>query len=494
MKHEKIQEALEEIHPQHISEAASYRKKNPLRWISPVAAMLAVAILVGAFWRPLQKTPPTTDPTVTQPTDFTPPQNFQGTLTPVALPQIQSPALLSSPQYPQMAPYATGEGYSAWVDSQRSIHYHDLGYADSLRDYFSKISATVLKEQNGNAVFSPLNIYMALAMLAETADGESRRQILTLLGAEDLDALRKQAEQVWRTHYYNDGLATSMLGSSLWLDENCVFNASAVEALSRYYYASVFQGDLSSKAMEETLHRWLNANTGDLLSDQVAGISFPPEAIFSLATTLYYQVQWQDGFHEASNITAPFHAPTGDTQATYMRTTDLYGPYYWGEDFGAVSLGLRDGSRMWLILPDEGKSPQDLLQSGHAMDMVLGSDYSQKKSMIVNISVPKFDISSDLKLKEALMTLGITDVFGKDADLSAILPEEEGAYVSDIQHAARLMMDEEGVTASAYTVIMVAGAAMPPTEEIDFTLDRPFLFVIESSDGLPLFAGTVVTP
>ena len=50
------------------------------------------------------------------------------------------------------------------------------------------------------------------------------------------------------------------------------------------------------------------------------------------------------------------------------------------------------------------------------------------------------------------------------------------------------------MTAAAYTVMMEAGAAEPPDEEIDFTLDRPFVFAITSQDGLPLFIGIVNTP
>ena len=38
---------------------------------------------------------------------------------------------------------------------------------------------------------------------------------------------------------------------------------------------------------------------------------------------------------------------------------------------------------------------------------------------------------------------------------------------------------------------LASGAAMPPEEEIDFVLDRPFAFIITGLDGLPLFAGTV---
>ena len=39
-----------------------------------------------------------------------------------------------------------------------------------------------------------------------------------------------------------------------------------------------------------------------------------------------------------------------------------------------------------------------------------------------------------------------------------------------------------------------AGSAMPPEEIIDFILDRPFLFVIATYEGVPLFTGVVNEP
>ena len=41
---------------------------------------------------------------------------------------------------------------------------------------------------------------------------------------------------------------------------------------------------------------------------------------------------------------------------------------------------------------------------------------------------------------------------------------------------------------------MEAGAAAPPKDEMDFVLDRPFLFAITGTDGLPLFVGVVNQP
>jgi len=173
-----------------------------------------------------------------------------------------------------------------------------------------------------------------------------------------------------------------------------------------------------------------------------------------------------------------------------------YGPYYWGDDFGAVSLRLEDGSNMWLILPDEGKTPADILASGHALRLALGGwlETGAQKSLRVNLSLPKFDVGSDLRLEEALQSLGISTVFDPEAaDFSPILPDQ-AAWLDRVNHAARVKVDEEGVEAAAYTVMMAAGAAMPPEDEMDFILDRPFLFFITSRDDLPLFAGIVNEP
>ena len=72
----------------------------------------------------------------------------------------------------------------------------------------------------------------------------------------------------------------------------------------------------------------------------------------------------------------------------------------------------------------------------------------------------------------------------------------EGVFVSSAAHAARVKIDEEGCEAAAYTVEYTSNTAAPmaPEEEIDFVLDRPFLFAITGNDGLPLFVGVVNVP
>ena len=109
--------------------------------------------------------------------------------------------------------------------------------------------------------------------------------------------------------------------------------------------------------------------------------------------------------------------------------------------------------------------------------------------------MPKFDIAEDRKLCEVLKSLGVQKVFeAGQANLGGLLTHEKGAYVSDVLQGARIIVDEKGVKAAAYVAIPLYGAGPPSGDIIDFVLDRPFLFVLRSRDGLPLLAGVVNAP
>ena len=239
---------------------------------------------------------------------------------------------------------------------------------------------------------------------------------------------------------------------------------------------------------------WLNEQTSNLLKDQVQDIKLPANTLLALATTIDYQVQWSNEFNKDYTVAKPFHGVNGDTSEAFMEKV-YTGYYYWTENFSAVSLSLLDGSSMWLFLPDEGVSPEEI--TADVMDFLANDhqDGIDRKFLEIRLSLPKFDICGEAELSEALKKLGVTDIFDSSrADFTPIYPEENGAAVNAIQHAARVHIDEQGVTAAAFTVIRTYGVAMPPEEHVDFILDRPFMFVMESKDGLPLFTGIVNEP
>ena len=118
-------------------------------------------------------------------------------------------------------------------------------------------------------------------------------------------------------------------------------------------------------------------------------------------------------------------------------------------------------------------------------------NWSQTQRARVNLSLPKFDVSSDLDILDTLAQLGMTDVMdGTKSDFTPLTTANDSLELTQAKHAARVKIDEDGCEAAAYTILSVCEtAAMPPEEIVEFTLDEPFLFAITGADGLPLFVG-----
>ena len=243
--------------------------------------------------------------------------------------------------------------------------------------------------------------------------------------------------------------------------------------------------------MTQAIRGWLNEQTGGMLNDAVSDVAPDASTLMALYSTVWFKGRWDNEFNKQLNDTRTFHAPSGDVQAEFMNQS-FDRSYYWGEDFGAVKQPFVSGCDMWLILPDEDKSVSDVLDSGNYLSLLTdGYDYENSRTMKVNLALPKFDVTSTIDLREGLTELGITDVFSENADFSELCSSE--LYVNSARQSTRVTIDEEGCTAAAFTEMLLCGSACPPEniQEIDFMLDRPFLFVITGLDGQPLFVGTV---
>ena len=417
---------------------------------------------------------------------------------------------LAKAEYPEMHPYPdeakytspTGnfdndgfhKEYTAWRESKAAQREQYDGYNDNMSSYYTALVREMIGRGEENTAFSPLNIYLALSMLAEITDGSSREQILKLLGIDTIEELRKKADALWNANYCNDGAYISILADSLWLRDDMEYNSETVKALAEIYHASAYRGEMGSEAFNNAMRAWLDEQTGGLLKDNIASLEFTPETILSIASTVYFRAKWNGRFNAANTKQETFHAVSGDILCDYMHKSQSM-TYYWSEKFSAIKLSFEGGGGMWLILPDENISFEDLLSDSKVFELCSGAQWDDSKSIIVNLALPKFDFTSKYDLKNTFKDLGITAVFdSSESDFSPIIVNSDDVSVSQAEHTARVTIDEEGCTAVAYTVMATAGASMPPPDEIDFILDRPFMFVITGNDSSMLFIGTVARP
>ena len=356
---------------------------------------------------------------------------------------------------------------------------------------FSSETAAKIFAEGENTVYSPVSLYMALGMVTELTEGQTKRQVTNLLGVSDSEALRQWTQSLWRQLYRDEKDSALWLGNAAFLNEAMTFHKEPLEVLAEDYYASSYGLPMGTSGADKTIAAWLNQQTNDLLTDDTGAIRTEKRDLLRLYNTIYYKAAWQAEFFGGATAEDIFTAADGTEQKTDFMHISIEGsPVRKGEGYRCASLHLKDGGEMTFYLPDEGVTVEELLQR----ENFLGEELAVPTHVVrVNWSVPKFDLHDSLKLNDALQALGVTDAFDKNkADFSPLT--EQTAYVESVNQAARVKIDEEGVEAAAYTEVDTNAAAAPPQEmpEEEMNLNRPFLFVIWK-DGAPLFVGAVQT-
>lgn len=248
--------------------------------------------------------------------------------------------------------------------------------------------------------------------------------------------------------------------------------------------------------MNRQLLTWINAMTGNILEGQTADMEMDPDTAFALVATVNFRADWSEGFTKSKTAPGTFHSSAGDVTVDFMRHEDANKEslFYWSDQYGAVCRPLTDGHTMWLILPDEGYTPQSILQSSDYLTMVMHPDeWSAQKEVCLNLFLPKFDVCSQSDLVDSIKNLGVDDIF--DSAISDFTRISSGASVAaqQMDHSLRVFIDEVGVSGAAYAYTD-GYLSMPDDETVCMNLNRPFLFVVTTQDGLPLFIGIVDEP
>ena len=373
----------------------------------------------------------------------------------------------------------------------------DYVLPSGVMDFTAVSLDTFFNEEKGdNLIFSPVNMYMALSMLAETTEGETRDQIMKALGCDSIDQVRERAQALFNQCFENEDGAISYMGNSMWLGDGFDYAKETMDAISQYYNGSVMSGSMGSSEYNEALQAWINAMTGDLLKEQTSGIEMDPTTVLALVSSLYFKGSWGETFKEGDTSEDTFHGKNGDEQVDFMHQTLSHGVIYDADHFSAMSLSMSEGNHMWIILPDKDVEMSDLVRDEQVFKLITSAgNWESVRNGIVTLSLPKFDLTSDLDIIEGLQSMGIEDVFSfEKADFAPLFEDGKkpgDMAVTEVRHAARVKVDEKGVEAAAYTEMMVKLASALMGDLLEFNVNKPFMFVISNSYEVPLFMGMV---
>lgn len=364
-------------------------------------------------------------------------------------------------------------------------------FIESMQKFGAKTSSMLLTESGTNQTYSPISFAYALGVLGSGASGQTARNIAKALETSTMTAASKGLSWFYTTHYDDHEGSVLKIANSLWLQEDYPIKEEFAKNAAEQFYASAYSVDFSEQATADAMAKWISEQTSGLLNPTFQA---NPDQIISIINTLYFEGAWVDSFDAANNTEETFTLEDGsEVDATYMNRTFQGATYYETDDYTLFEVPFEGGQTMKFVLPKEGNALEALLDQESLGQILSEQEESSVRYADVNFKLPKFSFDSEFDLNEICKALGLEELLEGKADLSGIT--DERVSLSSVKQESHVEVDENGCKAAAYTKMDIMRMSMPvPMEQYDFSLDRPFLFVIESQDEAPLFVGTVYNP
>ena len=370
----------------------------------------------------------------------------------------------------------------------------DGKYLADIRTFAARAGRSVL-DSSSTTAYSPTTLYTALSMVSELADGSSLKALLRALGAEDTGELRANSGNLWRYLCTNPDMKQSgkvMLANSMWLNQSYTFNEESLQNLADHYYVASYTGDMQ-RTIPRRASEWVRRQTNGLLDCQIK----PDDATMAvLLSAIYFYDDWEEPFKESRTTDGWFWTADEErVDCNYMHRTQEHWAYYQGEGVTASVQYFKNGGKMLFILPDDGKSPADVLNNPALTESLLDWEELDKEEAKVEWAIPRFTLSDTIDLQEGLTALGLGELFDSGANPLPGLSDEVPAYIGQAEQGTAISIDEKGCEAASYVEIAAeAGSALPQEEPVRIHLSSPFVFAILSDNDVPLFLGVVNNP
>jgi serpin B len=354
----------------------------------------------------------------------------------------------------------------------------------------------VLRTEPGNLFISPYSISTALSMLLAGTRGDTAQELGGALGVGgDLEA--------W--HVGRNRLELELIAlSGLELPDNpdavpltleptngffgrtgYPFKQPFLDTLAANYGAGAQSVDFSrSEEARAAINEWVAQRTRDRIQELLPQGFVDSMTVAVLVNAIYFKANWLQTFNPDMTRAADFHLLDGGVSDVQMMRSNNKMQYAAGDGWQAVELPYAGGASMLVIVPDVGQFGAIEAALDATFIDSLGDAMSEHQ---VLLGLPRWETESELDLIPPLEALGIELIFG-GGDLTGIA--DAGLFVSGVQHAANITVDEKGTEAAAATAIAVRENAAPP---VTLNVDRPFIYLIrDDANGEILFLGRLI--
>ncbi len=357
--------------------------------------------------------------------------------------------------------------------------------------------------QDENPVLSPVSAYLALSMAGCGADGTTKEEFYNVLG-NDMMALSDDMMNILPA---KGDLLNLSIADSAWIDDAFIVDDTWLGTVRSLMDAEAFQTDLSTENTMNEINHWIENKTNGLI-DKMLSEPLDEQARLALFNTVYFKGKWEIPFEANDTCKEDFYLYKGQGATEQVDMMNLYETNldYIANDFAeGVILPYQKNddscceNMAFVALKPIGneniREVYDKLTNEVIVDFLVN-----KQTELVNLKLPKFEITFDKELNECLSNMGLAECFDVEKanfDRMGKTQSGDNLYISLVHQKAKIIVDEEGTEAAAVTeVIMACGAAIvEPQYPKEVYFNEPFVYMIMDLDKeLPLFIGILDNP
>lgn len=338
-------------------------------------------------------------------------------------------------------------------------------------------------------VISPLSVSYLMGMLANGADGDTQKEILTSLGVGDvtLQTLNESYRALLNSTATADKQTTINIANYIAADKHFSLKSNFRNTVGKMYDAGVESLDFSSSKTVDKINQWCSKQTNGMIPKIVDQLSASDVAV--LMNAIYFEGTWETPFEKELTKEENFRGYTRDIKRVQMMHQEDGFSYLSNNTFEAVTLPYGNRTyNMTVLLPKEGVSIEEMMKQLDAQK--IGSLYRDMEKCVVDLKLPKFTTSTEVVLNDAISKLGAPSIFTGAANFKNM--SDASIFISKMLQKAKIEVSEEGTKAAAITAGMVAMTALNPNEprHVKFHANRPFVYIItERQTGAIFFIG-----
>ena len=350
-----------------------------------------------------------------------------------------------------------------------------------------------------NPVYSPVSAYIALSMVGYGADNNTYAEFEEIFGSD----MANVSSSIMKA-YHNEGkIFKLLLANSAWIDDDFSVNKKWIENVEEGFNSDIFNTNLSGEKTMKKMNSWIEDNTKGMIQ-RMLETPLGDDSKLALFNTVYFKSRWETPFEVTATHKKKFYLEDGKGEIEVDTLNASYENFdYIKNDFadGIILNYNTEDSGLNLayvaIKPTNESSIRDVCSK--LTIEVIDKMIENRKTELVNLSLPKYSITCDQVLNEILKKQGLSDAFDSEkADFSKLgsTSNDKKIYIDLVRQKSKIIVDEEGTEAAAVTeVIMTEGCALIEEKPIDVRFDRPFLYMIMDMDkNIPLFIGILDEP